>query len=126
MDESLLKNIAYEYPYFADYIEPKGALSIDRASHACFYYGILALRSRETAGSSIDSQIIEYNIHETPEPWMEPRDVEIARGVALMYALNSPDDFLQHRARAWEQARRLGIDIPEEIFTVHPHRKFNT
>ena len=29
--------LAYEYPWFADYLEPNGALNLDRRSHGCLH-----------------------------------------------------------------------------------------
>ena len=44
-DESLIKKVVYEYPIFEDMIEPKGALSINRECHACFYYTMVWQRA---------------------------------------------------------------------------------
>lgn len=116
--------INYEYPFFADYIEPKGALAINKESHACFYYVMLAMKARALVGSGIDSQIIEYEVGTTPPAWMESRDEELARSVALVYGLESPDDFLKRpwKARAWAQAKELGLDVQEvtKVLGVRP------
>lgn len=123
MDESLLKKLNYEFPYFEDYVEPKGALNLDRASHACFYFAMLAWKARGNAGP-IDMQIIEYKVGETPPAWREDRTEEIARSVAIMYALESPEDFLKYKKEAWYQARLLGLTLPADIFDV-PNRIIN-
>lgn len=119
-DESLLKRLNYEYPFFESYLEPNGALNMDRACHACFYYGMLAAKAIATIGDSNESQVILYKVGDTPPPWMEANLANIARGVATMYALNSPEDFLKYRAEAWAQAKMLGVTIPKFVFRVAP------
>ena len=117
--------INYEYPYFENYVEPKGALTVDARSHACFYYLMLALKARAIAGHGIEGQIIEYKVGETPPEWMESRDEELARSVAIVYGLKDPDEFLRFRSNAWAQAVGLGIDgrVAEDILKVSPGRK---
>lgn len=112
--------IQYNYPMFEDFIEPKGALTLDKRCHACFYYGMLAAKARYLAGDGPESQIISYKVGDTPPEWMESRDVELARSIAILYGLESPDDFLRFRKEAWAQAALLGIDIPEVVFRVSP------
>jgi len=124
-DESLLKRIAYEYPYFEEYLEPHGALTIERECHACFYYGMLAHKARLMAGSGPESQTIVYKVGDTLPTWLTPRDAEIARSVALMYVLDSPEQFLRFKKNAWVQAKMLGVEIDPVVFEVTPDRKFN-
>lgn len=113
--------IEYEYPFFESYLEPNGALGIDRACHACFYYGMLATKAIDMIGTSNESQIILYKVGETPPEWLTANLGNIARGVALMYALESPEDFLKYKREAWLQAKMLGVEIPEVVFRVAPH-----
>jgi hypothetical protein len=124
MDESLQKKLNYEYPYFEDYLEPNGALCVNRECHACFYYGMLAWKARGNAGP-IDSQIIQYKVGEEIPLWREPRDAEIATSVAIIYGLESPDKFLIYKKRAWAQAKLLGFELPADIFDVSPKRIIN-
>ena len=124
-DESLMRRIVYEYPFFENYVEPQGALTLDPASHACFYYGMLAQQARERAGTGPESQMLVYEVGHTPPDWLVPRDAEIAKSVALIYALNSPDDFLKFRKEAWTQAQMLGVAINPDVFRVTPATKFN-
>ncbi len=124
VDESLLKRLNYEYPFFEDYLEPKGALTINRECHACFYYAMLAWKARGNAGD-IENQIIEYKVGEEIPLWREARDSEIAESVALIYGLESPDKFLIYKKRAWAQAKQLGITLPSDIFDVKPKRIIN-
>lgn len=119
-DESLVKKIVYEYRMFVDYIEPKGALTLDKACHACFYYTMLATKARLNAGA-IETQMIQYKVGEEAPLWREPRDEEIAISIALMYGLESPDEFLKFKKEAWTQAQHfLGVEVPLEIYNVRP------
>lgn len=115
-------SIQYEYPFFADYVEPKGALAINKESHACFYYAMLAMKARGLVGDGIDSQIIQYRVGDAVPEWLESRDEELARSVALIYGLESPESFLKGdwKKRAWAQAMSLGVDIPVAVFDVRP------
>lgn len=123
-DESLLKKLNYEFPYFEDFLEPNGALCINRECHACFYYAMLAWKARGNAGP-IEFQIIEYKVGDTPPLWRESRDSEIAYSVALIYGLESPDKFLIYKKRAWAQGKLLGFELPADIFDVGPKRTIN-
>lgn len=114
--------ISYQYPMFDEYVEPRGALAINKESHACFYYLVLAMKARAVAGKGIDSQIIEYEVGHAAPLWMESRDEEIARSVALIYGLESPEAFLKTpwKKRAWAQAEALGMQPDVEILNVRP------
>lgn len=121
-DESLIRRIVYEYPYFEIYLEPHGALKIDRECHACFYYGMLAHQARLAASGT---QMLLYEVGHTPPDWLIPQDAAIAKSVALIYALESPDNFLQFKKEAWLQAKMLGHELDPAIFRVTPATKFN-
>lgn len=114
-------NLHYDYPMYVDYIQPNGALTLDRRSHACFHYTKLAMRARQLAGNGPESQMIQYKVGEQPPEWMESRDEEIARSVAIMYGLESPDEFLKFKKEAWTQATVfLGLPVESEIYSVRP------
>lgn len=119
-DESLERRINYEYPFFESYVEPNGALTIDRACHACFYYAMLATKAIGMIGDSNESQIILYKVGDTPPPWLTANLGNIAKSVALIYALDSPEDFLKFKARAWMQGKLLGVEMPDVIFRAAP------
>jgi hypothetical protein len=112
--------ISYEFPYFECYLEPNGALKLDVACHACFYYGMLAAKAIQLQGSGIESQVIVYKVGDTPPPWFEANLANIAKGVATMYALENPDSFLMFKKEAWAQAKMIGVEIPEIVFRVRP------
>lgn len=113
-------SITYEYPYFECYLEPNGALKIDRACHACFYYAMLAAKAIQLQGDGIESQTIIYKVGDTPPPWFEANLANLAKSVAIMYALENPDSFMNYKKEAWYQAQQLGVDVPEYVFNVRP------
>lgn len=113
----------YEYPFFEDLVEPVGALTLDRRSHACWYYTKLAMRSLVAWNGGIDNQQIQYKVgDELNAVYNETRFEEIARSVATVYALESPDEFLKDhwKARVWTQAQQLGLPIDVRIYEVLP------
>lgn len=116
-------NLSYEYPFFADLVEPRGALALNIRSHACWYYTMLAMRARGLYAGGIQNQIIQVRIgDESDVHWHESRDEEIARSVAIIYGLESPDEFLKDewKRRAWAQAQMLGAKVELAIYDVKP------
>lgn len=114
--------IVYEYPMFMDLIEPQGALTLDKRSHACWDYTRKAMRARELHAGGIENQIIQYKVGEQLPHWHESRDEEIAKSVALIYGFANPDEFLhdEWKKRAWAQAQLLGLKVEESIYNVRP------
>ncbi len=121
-DSKLNVHLHYEYPFFVDFVEPNGALTMDKRSHACFYYTKLAMRARALYAGGIDNQIITVKVGEEHlTHWHESRDEEIARSVAIIYGLESPDEFLKFKKAAWTQAVHfLGLPVDESIYSVRP------
>lgn len=115
-------NLHYEYPMYMEYIEPNGALNLDKRSHACFHYTKLAMRARALHAGGIENQIIQVRVgDENDTHWHESRDEEIARSVAIIYGLESPDEFLKFKKEAWTQATQfLGLTVNLEIYRVTP------
>ncbi len=92
---------------FRDQIEPKGRLVIAKECHACWYYFMLAYSSWESAGDGPESQIITVDpALQTPE-WMERRFDQIARTVAMIYQLDSPEAFLPYFPIVEREAKRM-------------------
>lgn len=114
--------ITYQYPIFEDLIEPRGALSLDKRSHACWDYTRKAMRARELHAGGIDNQIIQYKVSDGPGNWHESRDEEIARSTAIIYGLTDPSEFLkdEFKRRAWAQAQQLGLRVELAIYNVRP------
>lgn len=111
------KDLHYDRPFYEQLVQPKGYLTLDMRCHACFHYTMLAGKARVAAGTGPESQIIQYRVGDTPPEWMESRDWEIAKSVAIIYGLESPDEFLKFKKEAWTQAVQLGAD-PEICTTV--------
>lgn len=118
----MVMKIQYEYPLFEDLVEPHGALSMDKRSHACWDYTRKAMRARELHNGGIQNQIIQYKVGEQVPEWYESHDEEIAKSVALIYGLDSPEEFLktEWKKRAWAQAQMLGLRVEETIYDVRP------
>lgn len=117
--------VQYIYPIFEDLIEPSGCLGIDKRFHACWSYTNKAMRARIRHAGGIDNQIIQYKVG-TPiaqmPTWHESRDEELARSTAMIYLLESPDEFLKptftHACHL--QAQQLGLSIDPAIYDVRP------
>ena len=114
--------IHYQYPIFEDLIEPKGALTLDKRSHACWDYTRKAMRARELHAGGIENQTIQYKVGDELPHWHESRDEEIAKSTALIYGLTDPSEFLKDdfKKRAWTQAQMLGLRVDVEIYNVRP------
>lgn len=112
----------YEYSMFMDLLEPQGALSLDKRCHACWDYTRKAMRARELHAGGIEHQVILYKVSEGEAGWHESRDEEIARSVAIIYGLETPDEFLKDdfKKRCWVQAQMLGLHVELEIYNVRP------
>lgn len=104
---------------FADQQAPQGFLTNDLRSHACWYFFILAEKMRQRAGTKLEDQIILDD-----SPWLEKDYRGIAKSVALMYGLDSPDDFLhQHwKSLVEQECLRLGYQKPHPEYWVDANR----
>lgn len=125
-DESLKRRIIYEYPFYESYLEPNGALKMDPACHACFYYAMLATKALALQGNSIESQTILYKVGDTPPPWFFANLEQIARSVATIYALESPDNFLNYKKEVWTQGQMIGVDMDPIIFEIAPGKRLDS
>jgi len=99
---------------FPDLTRPRGFLSPDMRSQACWYFYTLAQKMRETVGLSLEDQ--RFRLLDD-DLWMETRYEQLARSVALMYGLESPDEF----AKAWDEvrdeARACKLPAPHDTYT---------
>lgn len=106
-------HIKFNPPSYPDNTEPLGYLSKDSRAQACWMFYTLAQKQLEMTGDSIDDQfgILEGNL------WMDRHYVQTARTVAMIYGLESPDEF----AKAWDdvraEARNLGLPEPHDSYT---------
>ena len=117
--------VSYEYPIYDDLLEPMGCFGRDKRFHACWTYTHKAMRARAKHAGGIENQIIQYkvgsDIADMPL-WHESRDEELARSTALIYGLESPDEFLKLRFTyaCQRQAQLLGLTIDPAIYDVRP------
>lgn len=98
---------------FPDNTTPNGCLSRDPRAQACWYFYTLAQKQKENVGESTEDQFGLLD----DMMWMDRHYVQTARTVAMMYGLESPDEF----AKAWDdvrdEARRLGLPEPHPSYT---------
>lgn len=87
---------------FPDHTHPKGKLPRDKRAQACWYFYLLAQKNKEMVGDSTEDQ---FGLLEG-ELWMDKRYVQIARSVAMIYQLESPDEF----AKFWEYVEAEAAD----------------
>ena len=104
--------IKYEYPMFIDQLTPDGHLCHDKACSACFYFYALAHKSVELVGKSTDDQ---FGLLEG-FPWLDPHHEQLARTVAVMYGLDSPDDFMRHWPHVVAEAARCELPPPRSEY----------
>lgn len=92
---------------FPDHTKPNGFLSRDDRAQACWYFYLLAQKQREIIGDSTEDQfgLLEGSL------WMNLEYEQTARTVAMIYGLDSPDEF----AKAWGEvkAEALACGLPE-------------
>lgn len=98
--------------YYPDNTYPKGFLSKDIRAQACWHFYTLAQQMKEKVGDSIEDQ---FGLHEE-YPWMDTHYVQLAKSIALIYGLESPDEF----AKAWKEVRleaaRLSLPAPHDSY----------
>lgn len=108
----MTNKINFNYPVYPDLTEPDGFLPRDRRAQACWYFYTIAQLAKETIGESIDDQIILED-----ELWMDKQYEQQARTVALMYQLESPDEFLRFFPCVRRQALAMRLPDPAPEYT---------
>lgn len=103
--------ITFHYEVYPDHTEPKGFLPDDKRAQACWFFYTRAQITKEIVGDSIDDQIITDD-----SEWMDARYESIARTVAMMYGLPSPDEFMKFWPYVIKEAARHGLPIPSESY----------
>lgn len=96
-------------PKFPDHTVPHGRLSSDPRSQACWYFYLLAQKQKEVVGETLEDQ--SFRLLED-DLWMDKHYVQTARSVALLYGLESPDEFAKAWREVWEEARDCGLPEP--------------
>jgi hypothetical protein len=105
--------IQIEFFTFPDHTKPAGLLPHDKGAQACWYFYVLAQKQKEKVGESIDDQfgLLEGDM------WMDKRYEQTARTVAMLYQLESPDDFLKYFDVVAQEAQRCDLPIPTADYT---------
>jgi hypothetical protein len=99
--------LKFHFHIFPQLTQPNGYLSPDKRAQACWFFYTRAQSIKEIVGTGgVDSQIILEG-----ELWMDKRYEQLARTVAMMYGLDSPDEF----AKCWDQvkAQTRIMNLPE-------------
>ncbi len=112
----MITEIKFNPPIFVSQMEPVGFLIPDPACQACWYYYMCADKCKKVVGRGPESQIIEYDtegpMNDIPL-WMDKRYAAIAKSIAMMYGLKSPDDMFKYWPKVTLEAARLGMPNPE-------------
>jgi hypothetical protein len=116
-NQTKLGGFTVNFLVFADQVEPKGRLVDEKGCHACWYYFMLAYSNWKEVGTGPESQIIVVDEGLETPLWMEHRYHNIAKAVAMIYGLESPDDFLKFAPLVEKEAERI-YAIMEQPFTM--------
>lgn len=117
--DSRLKGLSLtlNYKIFTDQLGPEGFLADDKACHACWYFYLCAESNRRQVGKSIEDQIIEYDAENNIVPlWNDKRYNAIAKSIAILYGLESPDVFAKFWPNVKLEARRLNLPAPADEY----------
>ena len=100
------------YPVYPDLTHPHGHLPQDKRAQACWYFYTLAQQLYERLGKSTEDQfgILEGN------PWMDPHYAQLARSIARLYSLDSPDEFMKFWYNVEKQAESMGYPAPAHVY----------
>lgn len=104
-------NINFQYQVYPELTEPNGYLPNHKGAQACWYFYTIAEMSHQIIGTGPESQIILES-----DLWMDTRYEQQARTVAMMYQLESPDEFLKFWPAVIAQANLLGYPAPREEY----------
>ncbi len=98
--------------HFPDHTVPKGALPQHPGAQACWYFYLHAQKQKEKVGKSTEDQ---FGLLEG-ELWMDKHYVQLARSVALMYGLESPDEFAKFWQYVKQEAWLCKLPIPSDEY----------
>jgi hypothetical protein len=100
------------HPIYPSLTTPQGELPKDVRAQACWYFYTLAQKLYEQLGDSTEDQ---FGLLEG-ERWMDPHYVQLARSVATLYRLESPDEFAKFWPYVERQALALGFPKPKPVY----------
>jgi hypothetical protein len=102
-------------PIFPDHTQPKGHLSSDMRSQACWYFYLMAQKQLERVGGIMDEKETQFGLLDI-YPWQKTHYQQLAKTVAFLYQLESPSEF----AKAWSEVEReaaaSGLPAPREEY----------
>lgn len=98
---------------FPDHTVPRGALPNHPGAQACWYFYLLAQKNKEKVGKSTEDQ---FGLVEG-EQWMDKQYVQLARSIATMYGLDSPDEFAKFWKEVKQEAWLCGLPEPADEYT---------
>ena len=100
--------IRYDYPVFEAHSVSKGGFlpDFEKGAHACWYYC-------QCAHLNLQSEI-DGAVYEGEQDTIEALN-NIARSVAIMYQLESPDDFLKFMPVVLKEAERVGLGYDPKV-----------
>lgn len=120
-DDVTMGKIEFEFPIFPDSTKPKGFLSPDKESQACWYYYILCQKQKEAVGSGPESQTIVVPVgQEGSVHWMDTHFVQTLSSLALIYQL-SREAILKRFPEVIQEATRLELPEPDAAY-MNPKR----
>jgi hypothetical protein len=103
--------IAFQYHTYPSHTVPYGALPDEKGAQACWFFYTRAQAMKEKVGDSTEDQILLEG-----ELWMDKRYVELARSVALVYGLDSPDEFAKFWQYVQQEAYVCGLPTPAQEY----------
>jgi hypothetical protein len=103
----------FNFPVYPDLTIPNGELPANKRAHACWTFYVLAEQQRRKVGNTTEDQ---FGIYEE-FPWSDKRYEQTARSVALMYGLDSPEEFQRYWKHVERQCVALGYPRPSPEYT---------
>ncbi len=104
--------MALRFPTYPDLTTPNGELPDDKRAQACWYFYTLAQNLWEKLGKSTEDQFGLLD----GELWMDPHYVQLARSIANLYSLESPDEFAKFWPYVDRQCVVLGFPKPKSEY----------
>lgn len=105
---TLLVFTPHKYP---THTVPFGALPRDMRAQACWFFYVRAQAIKERVGKGPEDQILLEG-----ELWMDKHYVQLARTVALIYGLESPDEFAKFWQYVQQEAWVCGLPTPAQEY----------
>lgn len=92
---------------YPDLTHPNGHLPNDMRAQACWFFYLCAQLAKETIGDSTEHQVILEG-----DLWMDKRYEQQARTTAMIYGLESPEEFMKFWPYVKAEAKACGLPEP--------------